>query len=398
MAFPSTIRYSTISRILISATLACFLVITVSLLLTMEIFAMYQDLPFEPHLMENKLLKSSLKSGVVMNSCRPDNGNNNNNMSASLSKYSKYLRKENARLVGKVQVCQELNNKRRQQQKLSNRTDVLTAETHQMMTVSRDLFDYLAVHLRDAPYPGVDNYIEYKVARMGLTPLVNVQPLIPEFGDVINDVLSFKYPISVPPCDGEKAKINSSSATTLSVFFAINSAPANFRKRQVIRQTWRNHLKDAHRERLLAVAGFAFTVGLTDDAETQRQIEEESNNYGDIIQIGISDFYLNMSMKVAGLFNWLYKYCAKVDFVVKLDDDVYVNVRNLVHFVQFYQHHPSNVLSMFGVSSPTSDDYLVHRGISQYGDDYDRSTSIIEVCPCPCQSNPKLKSAQNLCN
>ena len=363
MAFPSTIRYSTISRILISAILACLLVITVSLVLTMEIFTMYQDLPFEPHLMENKLLKSSLKSAIVMNSCRPDNGNNKNNMSASLSKFSKYLRKENARLVGKVQVCQELNNKRRQQ-KLSNPTDVLTAETHQVMTVSRDLFDYLAVHLRDAPYPGVDNYIKYKVAQMGLTPLVNVKPLIPEFGDVINDVLSFKYPISVRPCDGEKAKINPSSATTLSVFFAINSAPANFRKRQVIRQTWRKHLKDAHRERLLAVAGFAFTVGLTDDAETQRQIEEESDNYGDIIQIGISDFYLNMSMKVAGLFNWLYKYCAKVDFVVKLDDDVYVNVRNLVHFVQFYQHHPSiDVLSMFGVSLPSSDDLLVHRGI-----------------------------------
>ena len=108
----------------------------------------------------------------------------------------------------------------------------------------------------------------------------------------------------------------------------------------------RNHLKDAHLERYqLATAGFTFTVGLTDDAETQQKIEQEAKTYGDIIQIGVADFYRNLSLKVAG-------FCAKVDFVMKVDDDVYVNVRNLAHFVHDY-YYQSN-LSMFGISLPNN--------------------------------------------
>jgi hypothetical protein len=185
----------------------------------------------------------------------------------------------------------------------------------------------------------VDNYTRYTVARLGLSPLVGVEPLIPEFGPVINDVLSFKYPISVSPC---RKKVT----VDRTIFVIINSAPANFRKRKMIRQTWRNHLKDAHEERLLGVAGFAFILGLAEDQETQNQIEKEAKTYGDIIQIGIPDFYRNMSVKVAGLFNWLYRFCAKVEFVVKVDDDVYVNVRNLARFVQTYRHQSNR--SMFG--------------------------------------------------
>jgi hypothetical protein len=86
-------------------------------------------------------------------------------------------------------------------------------------------------------------------------------------------------------------------------------------------------------------------LALTDNNVTQNQIEQEANTHGDMIQIGISDFYRNLSLKVAGLFYWLYKYCAKVDFVAKLDDDVYVNVRNLARFVQTYRQTSQ---SMFG--------------------------------------------------
>ncbi len=101
---------------------------------------------------------------------------------------------------------------------------------------------------------------------------------------------------------------------------------------------------------LLFTAGFGFFVGLTESNMTQEQIEEENSFYGDIIQIGTPDFFRNLSLKVAGLLNWLHRNCPKVDFVMKVDDDVYVNVRNLAHFVQ--SHHQEN-LSVFGVGDPT---------------------------------------------
>jgi hypothetical protein len=214
----------------------------------------------------------------------------------------------------------------------------IPAETN--LTIDREFFDYLANHLRNTAYPGVDNYTRYTVARLGLAPLVGVEPLIPEFGPVINDVLSFTFPISIPPCQDQ-------FIANQTIVLLVNSAPGNFERRKIIRQTWKNHLKAPHIEAdLIGIAGFAFVLALTDNNVTQNQIEQEANTHKDIIQIGISDFYRNLSLKVAGLFYWLYKYCAKVEFVVKVDDDVYVNVRNLARFVQTYRHQSNR--SMFG--------------------------------------------------
>ncbi len=38
------------------------------------------------------------------------------------------------------------------------------------------------------------------------------------------------------------------------------------------------------------------------------------------------DFYRNLTLKMAGLFNWINSNCPKIDFVLKMDDDMYVNV------------------------------------------------------------------------
>ena len=43
----------------------------------------------------------------------------------------------------------------------------------------------------------------------------------------------------------------------------------------------------------------------------------------------MTDGYYNITLKVAGLLNWLRTNCNSADFVLKVDDDVYVNSRNL---------------------------------------------------------------------
>ncbi len=211
----------------------------------------------------------------------------------------------------------------------------------------RELFNY--VSLRNTSYTGVENYTRYAVARLGLLPLANAEPLKLEFGPVINDVLSFRYPITIQPCPN--VTVNPS------VFVAVISAPSNFEKRKMIRKTWKKHLKAENEKGSLVTAGFGFIVGLTANNVTQAKIEEESKLYGDIIQIGMSDFYRNLSSKVAGLFNWLYRHCPEVDFLLKVDDDVYVNIRNLVRFIQ--SHNDSKNPSIFG-TYPSS--FIPNRG------------------------------------
>lgn len=74
---------------------------------------------------------------------------------------------------------------------------------------------------------------------------------------------------------------------------------------------------------------FGFVIGLTDDKAVQQKVKGESEEYGDILQINMNDTYSNLSLKVAGLLNWVTTYCSPVDFNLKVDDDVYVNVHNL---------------------------------------------------------------------
>ncbi len=239
-------------------------------------------------------------------------------------------------VTGKILLCEEEKVQSNQLiETLKKEKGVLEANA----TVYRDAFTYVSSFLHNTPYHGVKNYTRYTMARLGMLPLPNAEQLKPEFGPVINDFLSFRYRHSILPCQNVSAN--------RSIFIAVISAPYNFDKRNIIRQTWRNHLKIVKPEGLMGLAGFAFILGLTENNLTQSKIDDESKTYKDIIQIEMSDFYRNLSLKVAGLLNWLYRNCTSVDFVLKADDDVYVNVRNLAHFVQ--SHHSSD-RSIFGTS------------------------------------------------
>jgi hypothetical protein len=173
----------------------------------------------------------------------------------------------------------------------------------------------------------VDHYIRLMTVIRGLEPLTGVKALVPGMGPVVNDISWFQYLINLAPC----ADVGPMESYRISLFVGVISAPHYFEKRSVIRQTWRRHLTTQSniRNNPLDVVGFGFVIGLTDDEAVQQKIKEESEKYGDILQINMNDTYSNLSLKVAGLLNWVNTYCSPVDFILKVDDDVYVNVHNL---------------------------------------------------------------------
>jgi sulfatase maturation enzyme AslB (radical SAM superfamily) len=59
----------------------------------------------------------------------------------------------------------------------------------------------------------------------------------------------------------------------------------------------------------------------------------------------MDDSYRNLTLKGIAVLNWVRQHCVKLDLVFKVDDDVYVNVHNLVHFVR--SNYQSNN-SVFG--------------------------------------------------
>jgi hypothetical protein len=198
------------------------------------------------------------------------------------------------------------------------------------ITIDRLLLDYLIFHLRDTEYDGVENYTWFMTVTRGLKTLTNVEPLMPDMGPVVNDITSFQYPTDIGACPTPMDNNKNNPRIHRSLFIAVVSAPNNFERRAMIRQTWPNHLKNqSNMYKKLNVVGFSFVIGLTNDSAVQQTVVEESENYGDILQINIMDKYEDLSMKVASLLNWVNTYCPSVDYLLKVDDDVYVNVHNL---------------------------------------------------------------------
>ncbi|XP_050072169.1 uncharacterized protein LOC126560052 [Anopheles maculipalpis] len=66
--------------------------------------------------------------------------------------------------------------------------------------------------------------------------------------------------------------------------------------------------------------------------ELQQRILNESEVYGDIIQESFIDSYNNLTLKTIMMLKWVTNNCdGKVKFIMKCDDDTFVNVPNLLH-------------------------------------------------------------------
>lgn len=162
------------------------------------------------------------------------------------------------------------------------------------------------------PVPdGVDIYSRYKIDFLGLEPLKDVRPLRPESdGLVINDVAAFQYSINVGKrCHDRR----------LSVIIVVVSAPGNLHKRNLIRRTWAARLNNA------TFGRHVFFVGRTLNDSIRTSIEHEQRDFGDIVQLDMIDKYDILTVKSVALLHWADRFCRRVPFVLKCDDDVFVN-------------------------------------------------------------------------
>ncbi|XP_077298168.1 uncharacterized protein LOC143919635 isoform X2 [Arctopsyche grandis] len=71
------------------------------------------------------------------------------------------------------------------------------------------------------------------------------------------------------------------------------------------------------------------------NTDLQAKIDEESALYGDIIQEGFIDSYNNLTLKSLMLLKWVISNCGdNVRYIMKTDDDMYVNIPRLVEALQ----------------------------------------------------------------
>ncbi|PNF41613.1 hypothetical protein B7P43_G10450 [Cryptotermes secundus] len=110
-----------------------------------------------------------------------------------------------------------------------------------------------------------------------------------------------------------------------------HQAVANFKARAAIRETWASAPSMTNSSSSIKVA---FLLGDPDNSTLQELVEEESLQYSDIIQEGFVDSYNNLTLKSVMMLKWVTTNCHSVWYIMKTDDDMFVNINNLVSLLK----------------------------------------------------------------
>lgn len=124
------------------------------------------------------------------------------------------------------------------------------------------------------------------------------------------------------------------------------SAPDHAPERQAIRDTWARDVRPGH-------SAVYFLLGRhAEDAAGQRTMERarvrsigsvqsddssllpESSVFGDVIRADFEDTSRNQTLKSLLLLQWAHTFCPRVSFILKADDDAYVDLPGLIGLLE----------------------------------------------------------------
>lgn len=108
----------------------------------------------------------------------------------------------------------------------------------------------------------------------------------------------------------------------------VHTAPSNFRQRMAVRRTWGNGRYYDESFRLVFFLGKPLKEG------EQERVSAEAYRYGDIVQEDFVDSYVNLTYKAVAALKWISEHCSHATYVLKADDDIFVNMFALLAIVK----------------------------------------------------------------
>jgi len=128
--------------------------------------------------------------------------------------------------------------------------------------------------------------------------------------------------------------VNAISVCSRDVFLLVyvHSSPSHFKQRMAIRQTWGNakNFPDV----VIKVIFLCGIVPTSENLSVQDALSLEADYYNDIVQEDFVDTYRNLTYKgILGL-KWVSAHCRHAEFLLKSDDDIFINMFSLVTHLQ----------------------------------------------------------------
>lgn len=142
---------------------------------------------------------------------------------------------------------------------------------------------------------------------------------------------------------------NSICDDNVEILVYIQSAWENFLKRRLLRRTWASS-KVVRDKRVKAF----FILGRPKFVNDQVRINNEQLLHGDIVEGDFVDSYQNISIKSIIALSWASKFCRHVKYVIKSDDDIFVNLYAIADKILPLMSHESTSIACHVVKEGTS--------------------------------------------
>ncbi|OWF39745.1 Beta-1,3-galactosyltransferase 1 [Mizuhopecten yessoensis] len=111
------------------------------------------------------------------------------------------------------------------------------------------------------------------------------------------------------------------------LLFVVKSKNDHFDQRDAIRETWGNEL---YLKKFIIKTVFILGTPVN---ESLKPTWSEIKEFNDIILMDFHDTYFNNTLKTSTSFNWVPEFCPQAQFVVLVDDDIYVSLETLVMYL-----------------------------------------------------------------
>lgn len=122
--------------------------------------------------------------------------------------------------------------------------------------------------------------------------------------------------VSLKPCED--------GGLSVTLLIMVNSECTNFRHRAAIRESWGSVSVKDKSVRVI------FVLGIPHDQAIQESINLEQVIYNDILIANVTEAYDKLTYKSIAILKWAHTFCGKVKYLIKVDDDIFFNVRRLL--------------------------------------------------------------------
>ncbi|XP_048358023.1 UDP-GlcNAc:betaGal beta-1,3-N-acetylglucosaminyltransferase 8 [Sphaerodactylus townsendi] len=150
------------------------------------------------------------------------------------------------------------------------------------------------------------------------------------YSQLYRDFILYDECRSFPLLIDQPSKCSCSKNSTF-LLLAIKSLPGNFAARQAVRDSWGQEGEhDGLPVRTVFLMG---TAKGRHGPNLQRMVEYESQTFGDILMWDFEDTFFNLTLKDFLFLNWTLERCRDVRFILKGDDDVFINTPKVVDYL-----------------------------------------------------------------